>query len=112
MKALLSVTETALKRIEKLKSLSDDNDVIGIKIGVNNAGCSGMSYTMDYTSEIAPHDEVIEFNDTKIIVEAAAVMFLIGTELDYKEEKLESTFVFNNPNATSTCGCGESFSVN
>jgi iron-sulfur cluster assembly protein len=70
-----------------------------------------MTYTMDFAKESGPHDEIIDVDGAKVVVEAAAVMFLIGTELDFKEEKLSATFVFNNPNATSTCGCGESFAV-
>tara|TARA_B100001540_G_C15565179_1_gene532298 strand:- start:138 stop:476 length:339 start_codon:yes stop_codon:yes gene_type:complete len=112
MSDLIKITDSARARIQKLMTRSDDKSVIGIQIGVKNAGCSGMSYTMDYAKEIKPHDEVLEINDIKIIIDSTAVMFLVGTELDYKDAKLESTFVFNNPNATSTCGCGESFAVN
>lgn len=99
-------------RVKHLMSLRDEAEPsIGVKIGVKNAGCSGMSYTMDYAEAIGPHDEVIEDKGVTVIIEPTAIMFLIGTELDYKEDKLASGFVFNNPNVTSTCGCGESFSV-
>jgi iron-sulfur cluster assembly protein len=70
-----------------------------------------MTYSMDYATELSSQDEVIETGDVKVMVDPAAIMFLIGTELDFKEEKLSSGFVFNNPNVTSTCGCGESFTV-
>jgi iron-sulfur cluster assembly protein len=108
----LSLTDAAAMRVKHLMSLRDEAEpIIGVKIGVKNAGCSGMSYTMDYAEAIGPHDEVVEDKGVKVIIEPTAVMFLIGTELDYKEDKLASGFVFNNPNVTSTCGCGESFSV-
>jgi len=89
----------------------EEPPAIGVRIGVRNAGCSGMTYSMDYATEIGVNDEVVEAGDVKVLIDPAAVMFLIGTELDYREEKLSAGFVFNNPNATSTCGCGESFSV-
>lgn len=109
---MLSLTEAAVRRVKHLMSLrAGDEPAIGVKIGVKNAGCSGMSYTMDYATEVGPHDEVIEADGAKVVIEPTAVMFLIGTELDYKEDKLSAGFVFNNPNVKSTCGCGESFSV-
>jgi iron-sulfur cluster assembly protein len=112
MTDMLSITPSARRRIDHLMTLADaGDDAIGIRIGVKNAGCSGMTYTMDFAKESGPHDEIIDVDGAKVVVEAAAVMFLIGTELDFKEEKLSATFVFNNPNATSTCGCGESFAV-
>lgn len=112
MPDLLSITPAARQRIDHLMALAENPDeTIGIRIGVKNAGCSGMTYTMDFAQNAGPHDEVIELDGTKVVIEAAAVMFLVGTELDFKEEKLSATFVFNNPNATSTCGCGESFAV-
>ena len=112
MKQAISITEAAARRVACLMTLRDEDEpVVGLKIGVKNAGCSGMTYTMDYAVEIGPHDEVIEQHGIKVVVDPAAIMFLIDTELDYKEEKLASGFVFKNPNVTSTCGCGESFAV-
>ena len=79
MSDLIKITDSARARIQKLMTSSDDKSVIGIQIGVKNAGCSGMSYTMDYAKEIKPHDEVLEINDIKIIIDSTAVMFLVGT---------------------------------
>ena len=88
-----------------LAARDEEPPAIGVRIGVRNAGCSGMTYSMDYATEISDLDEVIEADDVKVMIDPAAIMFLIGTELDYKEEKLSAGFVFNNPNVTSTCGC-------
>ncbi len=113
MKDILTVTERAARRIDHLMSLraSDEPEALGIRIGVKNAGCSGMSYVMDYAEEVKPGEEVIRQHGTTVVVEPTAVMFLVGTELDFAEDKLSANFVFNNPNVTSTCGCGESFTV-
>ena len=113
MKEILTITERAAQRIEHLMSLRPDEGEppLGIRIGIRNAGCSGMSYTMDYAEESPPGAEVITQRGVTVVVDPAAVMFLIGTELDFSEDKLSATFVFNNPNVTSTCGCGESFNV-
>ena len=113
MKDILTITERAAERIRHLMELrpEDESPAVGIRIGVRNAGCSGMSYTMDYAEEVAPGAEVISQQGVTVVVDPAAVMFLIGTELDFSEDKLSATFVFNNPNVTSTCGCGESFAV-
>lgn len=113
MKDILTVTERAADRVRHLLALRapDAPPTVGIRIGVRNAGCSGMSYTMDYAEEAASGDEVVTQHGVTVVVEPAAVMFLVGTELDFNEDKLSATFVFNNPNVTSTCGCGESFAV-
>jgi len=109
---ILTLTDAAKSRVYEIIGLRDEEPpAIGLRIGVRNAGCSGMTYSMDYATEVGAHDEVIELGDVKVLIDPAAVMFLIGTELDYKEEKLSAGFVFNNPNVTSTCGCGESFAV-
>ncbi|PPR24008.1 MAG: Iron-binding protein IscA [Alphaproteobacteria bacterium MarineAlpha10_Bin1] len=111
--SILTLTESAVSRVRRIMELRDEEPpAIGVRIGVRNAGCSGMTYSMDYATEVSEMDEVIDAGDVKVMVDPAAIMFLIGTELDYKEEKLSSGFVFNNPNVTSTCGCGESFTVN
>ena len=110
--SILTLTESAVSRVRRIMELRDEEPpAIGVRIGVRNAGCSGMTYSMDYATEVSEMDEVIDAGDVKVMVDPAAIMFLIGTELDYKEEKLSSGFVFNNPNVTSTCGCGESFNV-
>jgi iron-sulfur cluster assembly protein len=111
-KDILTLTDAARARVRAIMALRDDEPpAIGVRIGVRNAGCSGMSYSMDYATEIGAHDEVVEAGDVTVLIDPAAIMFLIGTELDYKEEKLSAGFVFNNPNVTATCGCGESFAV-
>ncbi len=109
---ILTLTGSAVSQVQRIMQLRDEEKpAIGLRIGVKNAGCSGMTYSMDFATEEDPNDEIIELDDLKILIDPAAIMFLIGTELDYKEEKLSSGFVFNNPNVTSTCGCGESFTV-
>ena len=83
----------------------------GVRVGVTNGGCAGMSYTMDYAEEIKPLDEVVEDKGVKIFIDPKAILFLIGTEMDFVQEKLGARFVFNNPNQTAACGCGESVSI-
>ncbi len=86
------------------------NDSIGVRVSVKSGGCAGMSYVMEYTKELNPHDEVIEDKGVKVFVDSAAVMYLLGTEMDYKKEELSSSFVFNNPNETERCGYGDCLS--
>jgi iron-sulfur cluster assembly protein len=83
----------------------------GVRVGVTNGGCAGMSYTMDYAEEILPMDEVVEDKGVKIFIEPKAILFLLGTEMDFVRDKLAARFVFNNPNQTAACGCGESVSI-
>ena len=109
-KQVISLSDQAADRIKEIMS-SADNSPIGVRVGVKSGGCAGMSYIMEYTKEINPNDEVIEDKGVKVFVDTAAVMYLLGTEMDYKIEELSSTFVFNNPNETERCGCGESFKV-
>ncbi len=85
-----------------------EKPVAGVRVGVKNGGCAGMEYTMEYAEEVRPTDEVVEDKGVKIMVDPKAVLFLLGTEMDYKTEKLSAQFVFKNPNQTSACGCGES----
>ena len=107
-KKILSLSDQAASRIKEIMS-SDNNNSIGVRVGVKSGGCAGMSYVMEYTSEINPNDEVIEEKGVKVFIDSAAVMYLFGTEMDYKKEEFSSSFVFNNPNETERCGCGESF---
>ena len=106
----MTLTDAAAERIKAIMSRSDSN-VIGVRVGVTNGGCAGMSYTMEYAEEQNPLDEVVEDKDVTILIDPAAVLFLLGTEMDYKVEQLSSGFVFSNPNETSACGCGESVSI-
>ena len=103
----LSLTEAAAERLRKLAAASGP-EVEAVRIGVKNGGCAGMEYTMEYVAERRPHDEVVEDKGVTILIDPSALMFLLGTEMDYQVSKLRSGFVFNNPNQTSACGCGES----
>jgi iron-sulfur cluster assembly protein len=109
-KSLMSLTDAAAERVKHLMSTRTD-PATGLRIGVRTGGCSGMSYSMDFTLEKEPLDEVVEEKGVTLFVDSKALMFLIGTEMDYVEDKLQSGFVFNNPNEKGRCGCGESFHV-
>jgi iron-sulfur cluster assembly protein len=109
-KSLMSLTDAAAERVKHLMSTRTD-PATGLRIGVRTGGCSGMAYSMDFTVEKEPLDEVVEANGVTLFVDSKALMFLIGTEMDYVEDKLQSGFVFNNPNEKGRCGCGESFHV-
>ena len=109
-KALMSLTEAAAERVKHLMS-SRDEPANGLRIGVRTGGCSGMAYSMDFADDKEPLDEVVEEKGVTLFVDSKALMFLIGTEMDYVEDKLQSGFVFNNPNEKGRCGCGESFHV-
>lgn len=104
---VLSLTDAASAQIAKIME-KKNGDVAGLKIGVKNGGCAGMEYTMDWASEVDPLDEVIKDKGATVLIDKAAVLFLFGTEMDYEVETLRSGFVFNNPNQSSACGCGES----
>jgi len=92
---------------------TNPDNIFGVRIGVRRRGCNGYSYIMDYaeTGEVGKLDELVEENNVRVIVESKALMFLIGTEMDYVDNEIKSEFVFNNPNSKGTCGCGESFHV-
>lgn len=107
---VMSLSEAAATRIKSIMS-SRGEGVVGLRIGVKNGGCAGMEYTMDYAESENTHDEVVEDRGIKILIDPKAVLFLLGTEMDYSEDKLVSGFVFNNPNQTSACGCGESVAI-
>jgi len=107
---LLSLTPAAVGRVRQLLDTQGDG-APGIRVGVRSAGCSGMSYTIDFAREIKDGDEVVEAEGVKVVVDPAAVMFLVGTEMDFVQDKLGSAFKFNNPNEAGRCGCGESFTV-
>jgi len=104
---VISVTEAAAGRIREIMAASDGAKA-GLRIGVTNGGCAGMSYTMDMVDEPDPADEVVSDKDVTVFVDPKAVLFLLGTEMDFETTKLRSGFVFNNPNQVSACGCGES----
>jgi len=105
--AVLALTDAAAAQIAAIMA-KKKGDVAGLKIGVKNGGCAGMEYTMNWAGEIDPLDEVIRDKGATVLIDKAAVLFLFGTEMDYEVETLRSGFVFNNPNQSSACGCGES----
>ena len=104
---VMKLTDAAAARIKDIMA-NTDTPVAGLRVGVKNGGCAGMAYTMEYAQSINPTDEVVEDKGVKILIDPKAVLFLLGTEMDYKVDKLSAQFVFNNPNQTSACGCGES----
>lgn len=103
---LMSLTDAAAARIRFIME-NAEKPIAAIRVGVKNGGCAGMSYTIDYAQSLAPHEDVVEDKGVKVVIDPKALMFLIGTEMDYKTDKFTSQFVFNNPNETSACGCGE-----
>src|SRR5215475_7195256 len=104
---VMRLTETAAERIKAVMAKAD-RPIAAVRVGVKNGGCAGMSYTMEYPEKVDPLDEIVEDKGVRILIDPKAVLFLLGTEMDYKVDKLSAQFVFNNPNQTSACGCGES----
>ena len=104
---VMRLTEAAAARIKDIMAKAE-RPIVAVRVGVKNGGCAGMAYTMDYAEQIGPLDEVVEDKGVRILIDPKAVLFLLGTEMDYRVEKLAAQFVFNNPNQTSACGCGES----
>ena len=104
---VMKLTDAAAERVREIMAKSD-KPVVGLRIGVKNGGCAGMEYTMEWAEEQKPFDEVVEDKGVKVLIDAKAMMFLLGTEMDYQTSTLKSGFVFNNPNQVSACGCGES----
>ncbi|MEE9589083.1 MAG: iron-sulfur cluster assembly accessory protein [Hyphomicrobiaceae bacterium] len=110
MPKVMTLTDLAAERLKHIMANSD-KEIVGLRVGVKNGGCAGMEYTMDYAETEDPLDEVVEDKGVRILIEPKAVLFLLGTEMDYSVEKLSSGFVFNNPNQTSACGCGVSVQI-
>jgi iron-sulfur cluster assembly protein len=104
---VMRLTDAAATRVKELIGRAD-SAIIGLRVGIKNGGCAGQSYTVEYAHDVKPADEVIEDKGVKILVDPKAVLFLLGTEMDYKADKMQAQFVFNNPNQISACGCGES----
>ena len=107
---VIKLSDNAANRIKEIMSKAD-NTAIGVRVGVASGGCAGMSYVMEYAKKANPQDEIIEDKGVKVLIDPKAIMYLLGTEMDYKKEELSSTFVFKNPNETERCGCGESFKI-
>jgi iron-sulfur cluster assembly protein len=103
----MTLTDAAAARVQAIIARSD-TPVVGLRVGVKNGGCAGMEYTMDWATEQKPFDEVIEEKGVKVLIDPKAILFLLGTEMDFQTSALKSGFTFNNPNQTSACGCGES----
>ena len=108
MKQVITLSDNAANRIKEIIS-NDETKSVGVRVGVKSGGCAGMSYIMEYAKEINPTDEIIEDKGVKVFIDPGAIMYLLGTEMDYKKEQFSSTFIFKNPNETERCGCGESF---
>lgn len=107
---VVTLTDKAADRVKSIMARSE-TPVAGLRVGVKNGGCAGMSYTMEYADEIRPLDEVVEDKGVKVLIDPKAVLFLLGTEMDFETTKMSSGFVFKNPNQTSSCGCGESVAI-
>jgi iron-sulfur cluster assembly protein len=107
---VITVTDAAAERVRKLMAKSR-GEVTGLRIGIKTKGCSGMSYSVEYAKERSPGDEIVEDKGVTIFIDPKATLFIIGSEMDYVEDKLQSGFVFRNPNEKGRCGCGESFHV-
>ena len=107
---IIRLSDKAVNRIKEIMSKAE-NTAIGVRIGVKSGGCAGLSYIMEYARDKKPNEEIIEDKGVKVFIDPKAVMYLLGTEMDYKKEKFSSQFIFKNPNETERCGCGESFKV-
>ena len=107
-KQVITLSDRAADRVKEIMAQTKE-PIVGVRVGVTSGGCAGMSYIMEYAKEINPTDEIIEDKGVKVFIDPSAIMYLLGTEMDYKQEQFSSTFVFKNPNETERCGCGESF---
>jgi len=107
---VMTLTDAAANRVKDIIAKAE-RPIVGVRVGVKNGGCAGMSYTMEYAESINPADEVVEDKGVTVLIDPKAVLFLLGTEMDFQVTKLSSQFVFNNPNQTSACGCGESVAI-
>ena len=109
-KQVITLSDRAADRVKEIMAQAKET-IVGVRVGVSSGGCAGMSYVMEYAKKTNPNDEIIEDKGVKVLIDPKAVMYLLGTEMDYKKEELSSTFVFKNPNETERCGCGESFKI-
>ncbi len=109
-KQLITISDNAAKRIKEILS-NAETGVKGVRVSVKTGGCAGMEYEMTYLKETIPNDEVVNDNGVEVFIDPKTIMYLLGTKMDYKEDKFSSSFVFNNPNETERCGCGESFKI-
>jgi len=109
-KQVITLSDRAAERVKEIIAGAKE-PIVGVRVGVSSGGCAGMSYVMEYAKKANANDEVIEDKGVKVLIDPKAIMYLLGTEMDYKKEELSSTFVFKNPNETERCGCGESFKI-
>ena len=109
-KQVTTLSDRAAERVKEIIANTKES-IVGVRVGVSSGGCAGMSYVMEYAKKANANDEVIEDKGVKVLIDPKAIMYLLGTEMDYKKEELSSTFVFKNPNETERCGCGESFKI-
>ena len=109
-KQVITLSERAAERVKEIMAKAKE-PIVGVRVGVASGGCAGMSYIMEYAKKANPNDEIIEDKGVKVLIDPKAIMYLLGTEMDYKKEELSSTFIFKNPNETERCGCGESFKI-
>jgi iron-sulfur cluster assembly protein len=107
---VMSLTDAAAERVRDIMAKSE-KPMAGLRVGVKNGGCAGMSYTMELAESATPLDEVVEEKGVKVLIDPKAVLFLLGAEMDFKVDRLSATFTFRNPNETAACGCGESVSI-
>ncbi len=107
---VLTLTDAAAERVKAIMARFDTS-IVGLRVGVKKGGCAGLEYTMEYAADVRPTDEVVEDRGVRILIEPSAILYLLGTEMDFKTDKLTSGFVFNNPNQTSACGCGTSVEI-
>ena len=107
---VVTLTDAAADRVKQIIA-NAERPIVGVRVGVKNGGCAGMSYTMEYAESVNPLDEVVEDKGVTVLIDPKAVLFLLGTEMDFQTTKMSSQFVFNNPNQTSACGCGESVAL-
>ena len=107
---VVTLTEAAAARVKEIMAKTEQ-DYVGLRVGVKNGGCAGQEYILEYATELQPLDEVVEDQGVKILIEPKAVLFLVGSVIDYETSKLSSKFVFRNPNETDACGCGESVTI-
>ena len=107
---IMGLTEAAASRVREIMDRAD-TPAVGLRVGVRNGGCAGMSYTMELAQKVEPLDEIVEDKGVKVLIDPKAVLFLLGAQMDFKADRLGSSFTFSNPNETSSCGCGESVAI-
>ena len=107
---VIKLSDNAANRIKEIIS-NAQKETLGVRVGVKSGGCAGMEYVLEYAQKVNPNDEMIEDKGVKVFIDPGAIIYLIGTEMDYKKDEFSSSFVFNNPNETERCGCGESFKI-